>query len=434
MSEAQGTIRNVRRLSAARAARRDGLRVLTVTRIFPNQVEPLACAFARQLLSALSRRCEVEVLAAIPYLAGSSLLGDRTRPGRLTRVPDHEEIDGIHVEHPRVPYLPGVASLPALAPMNAPLYLAGLLPHVRKLRGRFDVVLGTYLYPDACAAAALARMLGLPYVIKTHGTDVNVVSEWTSIRPILGPVLRSAAWSIGVSAPMVDTLVRLGAPEDRTVLLGNGVDRGLFHPIDKGEARRALGLPEDGRLIVYVGRLEEAKGLRELGEAFEAITFAGAQRGAGEKLHLALVGEGSLGPELAALAGRVNAFGKGRMLLVSGKPLPEVARYVGASDLLALPSYNEGTPNVVLEALACGTPVVATSVGGIPDVVTHGKTGVLVPPRDAEALTAGILEALGHSWDTGAIVASAPASWDESAARLHAMLTSATQAARLNAA
>lgn len=434
MSEAQATLQNVRQLSTAKAARRDGLRVLTVTRIFPNQVEPLACAFARQLISALSRRCEVEVLAAIPYLAGSSLLGDRTRPGRLARVPDHEEIDGVHVEHPRVPYLPGVGSLPALAPVNAPLYLAGLLPHVRKLRGRFDVVLGTYLYPDACAAAALARMLGLPYVIKTHGTDVNVVSEWTSIRPILGPVLRGAAWSIGVSAPMVDTLVRLGAPEERTVLLGNGVDRGLFHPINKLEARRALGLPEDGRLLVYVGRLEEAKGLRELGKAFEAITASQAERANGEKVHLAFVGEGSLAPELAALAERVNAGGQGQMVLVGGKPLPEVARHIGASDMLVLPSYNEGTPNVVLESLACGTPVVATSVGGIPAVVTPGKTGVLVPPRDAEALTTGILEALGRSWDTGAIVASAPPSWDESAARLHDMLTSATQGALLNAA
>jgi len=434
MSEAQDTIQNVRRLPSPRAPcapRRDGLHVLTVTRIFPNQVEPLACAFARQLISALSRRCEVEVLAAIPYLAGSSLLGDRTRPGRLTRVPDHEEIDGIHVAHPRVPYLPGVGSLPALAPVNAPLYLAGLLPHIRGLRGRFDVVLGTFLYPDACAAAALARMLGVPYVIKTHGTDVNIVSEWTSIRPILGPVLRGAAWSIGVSTPMVEALVRLGAPEDRAVLLGNGVDRGLFHPIDRREARRELGLPEDGRLLVYVGRLEEAKGLRELARAFEALQEG---RGDGEKIHLALVGEGSLGAELAALAERVNASSGGRVVLVGGKPLPEVARYIGASDLLVLPSYNEGTPNVVLESLASGTPVVATSVGGIPDVVTHGETGILVPPRDADALAAGILKALGRRWDTGAIVASAPPSWDDSAARLHDMLTSATRGALLDAA
>src|SRR6185295_7158859 len=120
-----------------------------VTRLFPNRVEPLACAFQRQQLSALARRCSVEVLAAIPTLSGASLLGDRTRVGRLTRVPMSDEIDGIRVLHPRIPYLPGVSAVPALSPVNAPLYLLGLLPYLSRLRGRFDVVLGAFLYPDA---------------------------------------------------------------------------------------------------------------------------------------------------------------------------------------------------------------------------------------------------------------------------------------------
>src|SRR6187401_882239 len=102
------------------------LRVLAVTRIFPNRVEPLACAFQRQQLGALARRCTVEVLAVIPTLAGARLLGDRARVGRLTRVPSRDEIDGIPVLHPRVPYLPGVGAVPVLAPVQAPLYLAGL--------------------------------------------------------------------------------------------------------------------------------------------------------------------------------------------------------------------------------------------------------------------------------------------------------------------
>src|SRR5919202_5206350 len=170
------------------------LRVLAVTRIFPNRVEPLACAFQRQQLVSLSRRCHVEVLATIPYLAGASLLGDRTRPGRLRHVPEQEEIDGIPVIHPRVPYLPGTERVQAMAPVNAPLYLAGLLPHVRKLRGRFDVVLGTFLYPDAWAASAVARILNLPYAIKTHGTDVNVIGQWSSVKPIVASTLRAASW------------------------------------------------------------------------------------------------------------------------------------------------------------------------------------------------------------------------------------------------
>src|SRR5580704_12250564 len=125
------------------------LRVLVVTRIFPNRVEPYAGAFVRQQLAALARRCDVEVLATIPFLMCAQLLGDRTRVGRLRRVPPRDVVEGIPVVHPRVPYLPGTGRLRAFAPLNAPLYLAGLLPHLGRLQGRFDVVLGTYLYPDA---------------------------------------------------------------------------------------------------------------------------------------------------------------------------------------------------------------------------------------------------------------------------------------------
>jgi teichuronic acid biosynthesis glycosyltransferase TuaC len=407
------------------------LRVLTVTRVFPNSVEPLSCAFARQQLAALGRRCNVEVLATIPYLAGSSLLGDRTRPGRLSRVPEREEIDGISVIHPRVPYLPGVASLPALAPMNAPLYLAGLLPHLPSLRGRFDVVLGTFLYPDACAAAALARMLGLPYVIRTHGTDVNVVGAWPSVQPIIAPVLRGAAWSIGVSGPMVETLIRLGAPQDRAVMLANGVDRDLFHPRDQIATRRELGLPEEGQIVTYVGRLEKEKGLRELCTAFEQIQ---GSRDRKAPMHLVLVGEGSLAPELAAAAERLNAAGAGKLILAGGKPLIEVARYLGASDLLTLPSYNEGTPNVVLEALATGLPVVATNVGGIPEVISDRQTGILLPPRDAAKLAEGLLEGLARDWDHELVLESAPPSWEENAAELHGLLHDAAHPALRRAA
>src|SRR5262249_11120542 len=161
------------------------LRVLAITRNFPNRLEPLACAFQRQQLACLSRWADVEVLAPVPWLPGAALLGDRSRACRLRAVPRYEAIDGITVAHPRTPYLPRAASVPILAPVNAPLYLAGLAPWLPRLRGRFDVVLGTHLYPDACAAAAVARLLGLPCVLKAHGTDVNLAAQWPAVKPIL---------------------------------------------------------------------------------------------------------------------------------------------------------------------------------------------------------------------------------------------------------
>jgi teichuronic acid biosynthesis glycosyltransferase TuaC len=397
------------------------LRVLAVTRNFPNRLEPLACAFQRQQLACLGRRASVEVLATIPYLPGSALLGDRTRAGRLRDLPRREAIDGLPVVHPRVPYVPGVSRLTMLAPLNAPLYLAGLLPYLPALRGRFDVVLGTHLFPDACAAVAAAQILGLPCVVKAHGTDVNVVARWPSIQPILAWALGAARFSAGVSRPLVNELLRLGAPSDRAVLLPNGVDRAVFHPQSRAEARRALGLPEPDRIVLYVGGLEPEKGLVDLCAAFEVL-----RADAPSPVHLVLVGEGALDPWLRTRAASLGAAA-GRLILAGPQDLAGVARFLAAADVLALPSWAEGTPNVVLEALASGRPVVASRVGGIPDAIIEGTTGLLVPPRDVDELTLALRASLARRWDEAAIVASAPPSWDESAERLFELLWEAAR-------
>ncbi len=412
-----------RRAPRAPEGRASALRVLVVTRIFPNRVEPDANAFQRQQLAALARICDVEVLAAVPYLVGASLLGDRTRPGRLRRVPARDVVDGVRVVHPRAPYVPGTGPLRLLAPLNAPLYLAGLIPHLGRLGGRFDVVLGTCLYPDAAAAAALARLLGLPCVVRAHGSDVNVVARWPGVRPILRATLRAARFAVGVSDPMVRDLTRLGAPEGRAVLVPNGVDRAVFHPQDRAAARRALGLPAADRIVLFVGRLEREKGVFDLLDAFAVLRGTRAA-----PVHLVLVGWGSAEDRVRAIAARLDAAPsatRGRVVLAGSLPLAGVARHLAACDVLTLPSWAEGMPNVVLEALAAGRPVVASRVGGVPSVVVDGQTGFLVPPRDPAALVAALAAALERRWDESTLVAAAPPSWDESAARLHALLRDA---------
>jgi glycosyltransferase involved in cell wall biosynthesis len=396
------------------------LRVLVVTRLFPNSVEPFESPFARQQLAALGRRCDVLVLGVLPALPGAWLFGDRTRAGRLRRVPARETVAGVAVLHPRALYLPHVGRFPWFARVNGPLYLGGLLPYVPRLWGRFDVVLGTFLYPDGCAAAALARALGIPHVIKGHGTDVDVVARWPSVQRPIAAALRSAAWALGVSRPMVSALVALGAPPARAVLLANGVDRALFHPRDKLAARRALGLPEGDRLVVFVGSLVAAKGVLELLDAWRTLRAEG-----GPPLHLAMVGEGPLDGAIARAAHdaeRDHGAAHGRLVAPGALPLARVAEHLAAADVFTLPSHREGTPNVVLEALASGRPVVASRVGGIPDVIADGSTGLLVPARDAPALACALRAALNRAWNADALSASAPPSWDDSAARLHHLL------------
>ncbi len=405
------------------------IRVLVVTRLFPSSVEPLESPFARQQLAALGRRCPVLVAGVVPHLPGARLLGDRTHVGRLTRVPECETLAGLAVIHPRAAYVPGATRFPWLARFNGPLYLAGLLRYLPVLRGRFDVVLGTYLYPDACAAAALARLLGIPHVIKAHGTDVDVVARWPGLGRPISAALRSASWSLGVSRAMVASLVALGARADRTALLENGVDRSVFHPRDRRASRIALGLPAEGRLLVFVGLLVTAKGVRELLAAWEQLRDDG-----GPPVHLAVVGDGPLRAEVAQAASRAASNGgarRGLLFAPGALPLDRVALHLGAADVVTLPTHREGTPNVVLEALASGRPVVATRVGGIPDVITHGATGLLVSPRQTAELARALRDALDRSWDEGALAASAPPSWDESGARLHALLAQTVADPRL---
>ena len=397
----------------ARVAPTPRPRVLVVTRCFPNRVEPLACAFARQQLGCLGRLTDVEIIAPVPYLPGASLLGDHTRPGRLRRVPHRDRVEGIAVAHPRVPYVPGVAAL------NAPLYLAALAPRITALRGRFDVVLGTFLYPDGVVAAALSGLLDRPLVLKAHGTDVNVVARWRSVRPMIRAALSRARFALGVSRPLRDALVDLGARVDRALVLANGVDRTLFRPRDRAASRRELGLPEDGRVLLFVGDVIREKGVTELVDAWTDLRRAGST-----PLHLVLVGEGALAERLAARARSLVDPERGRLIQTGTRPLPDVARHLGACDVFALPSWAEGTPNVVLEALASARPVVATRVGGIPDAVPEGA-GLLVRPRDVADLRRALGEALARSWDERAILAAAPPSWEESAARLSEILSEA---------
>ncbi|MFT3773108.1 MAG: glycosyltransferase [Minicystis sp.] len=404
------------------------LRVLVVSRCFPNRLEPLACAFARQQLGCLARVADVEVRSPLPYVPGASLLGDRTRAGRLSRVPLRDRIEGIPVTYPRAAYVPGGGRVPGLAALNLPLYMAALLPELAELRGRFDVVLGTFLYPDGVAAAALAGLLGLPLVLKAHGTDVNVVARWPSVRPLVRAALQRARFALGVSRPMVDALVELGTPCDRAVLLSNGVDRTIFHPRDRVAARRALGLPEAGRLILFVGGLEREKGLAELFDAWAVL-----RRTETTPVHLALVGEGSMRARLAAAARDLVDPDRGRLILAGPRPLPEVADHLAACDIFTLPSWHEGTPNVVLEALAAGRPVVASRVGGIPDALPEGRAGLLVTPRDTRGLTIALREALNRTWDEEAMVAAAPPSWEDSAGRLHELLLAAASTERQGA-
>jgi len=395
------------------------MRVLILTKIFPNRAEPRSSPFNRLQFSALSRLCDVEILATIPWFPGARHFAKWSRAGRLLDVPETEIIEGVTVRHPRFMFVPKVGHT-----FSGPLYALSLAGVAMKYDGKVDVVLGSWAYPDGFAAVALARLLGVPAVVKLHGSDINVVAELPGPRKLVRWALSRAERVVAVSNPLRDRAVALGADPTRVDIVRNGVDRRRFHPQDRGAARRKLNVAS-GPVALFIGNVERHKGAVDLVRAFASpgVADSGA--------HLYVVGEGGAMEECRELARPAGAA----ITFVGARPHDEIPVWLAACDTLVLPSWNEGTPNVVLEALACGRRVVATAVGGVPDVVRSETAGVLVPPKDPDALGRAMLDALSTPYDPASVVAALPTpDWTESAEALLDSLSRAALRGRRKAA
>ncbi|HZO17175.1 MAG TPA: glycosyltransferase [Polyangiaceae bacterium] len=366
------------------------MRVLVVTKIFPNAAEPSMAPYNRLQLGALAKLCDVEVLALVPWFPG------RGRRG----VPARERIDALDVLHPRVLYAPGPGR-----PLSGALYTASLVPHALMRRGRVDVVLGCFAYPDGWAAVALGKMLGVPAVVKVHGSDIHVYGHDRMLTGALRWALSRAAFVVGPSEPLVARAIELGAQRALPIL--NGVDTAAFYPRDRQSCRALLGHAHDTRRwIVFAGRVEPQKGVLELIAAFRAMRR--------DDVALVLVG---------AERERVRQTG---IITAGARPPEEMPLWIGAADVCTLPSWSEGTPNFVLESLASGRRVVATNVGGIPAVLSDPALGELVPAKDPLALRDALERALAQEYEPSTIVERAQLrSWDESARELHGVLRAA---------
>jgi glycosyltransferase involved in cell wall biosynthesis len=349
-------------------------------------------------------------MATIPWFPGAGLLARWSSAGKLARVPRHEQIEGIAVTHPRTLFLPRLAHA-----TWGPLYAASIATAVMRYRDKVDVVLGSWAYPDGFAAILAARALGVPCVVKLHGSDINLVAKLPGPRRLSAWALPQAAKVVAVSRALADEVAALGVPRDRIALVMNGVDAELFRPRDRAAARRELDLPAGARIALYVGNLKVEKGVLDLATAWSEVADG----------VLVVVGGG---PAQRALADAVAPLGD-RVRLVGPQPLERIPLWMAACDVLTLPSHAEGTPNVVLEALACGRRVVATAVGGIPELITSDVLGALVPARDPKALAVALAHALATSYREEEVARlGARGGWDASAAALHAVLAEAADA------
>ena len=404
--------------SCSRAAWMCMMRVLVVTKIFPSSTQREIGLYNRQQFAALGKLCSVAVLGLIPWYPGSRWVDRLMGRGGAAISPSHEIIDGLNVRHPRVLSVPKVGQ--AVAGWT---YALSLAREAWRFRGSVDVVLGAFAYPDGWAALTIGRWLQVPVVVKVHGSDVNVYGQVPRLRRRVSRVLGRAAAVVGPSDVLVRRCVELGASPECARVIMNGVARELFHPRNRQHCRQELRRPLERRILLFVGRLEAAKGVLELLDAFESMTRSHPD------LDLVLVGDGV---DRSRCENRVAA--KHLPAHFAGSCSQEqVALWMGAADVLALPSWREGTPNVVLEALASGRRVVASAVGGIPAIVDRASLGELVSPRDSQALAKALTGVLSTPYDAELVARAACfGDWTASAQALYEVLDAAVRRHRLH--
>ncbi len=365
------------------------MRITVITPVFPTSEEPHRGIYIYNIVRSLRRHADVNVICSLVTYPALPLLKPPSMPnGRVNMAYVPEDVELQYVQYPGLPLV--------TRPVNSISCAAAIKSHVRHLNP--DLILAYWAQPEGLAAIAIGRSLGVPVIVGTLGSDVLLgkgIGKYLAKRAVT-----RADRVLTVSEDMSRAVTGLGAPADRVAMIPNGCDRSKFHPRDRGRCRERLGVRPNTRLVLFVGRLSQMKGLPELVSAYAAV------RQEAPTAELVCIGDGSV--ERFFISSDQREY----IRAVGHKTSEEIADWLGACDLLCLPSHSEGCPNVVVEALNCGRPVIATNVGGTPSLV-DANSGILIPPRNAPRLATAILEGLNRQWDETAIAAKTCRSWDD---------------------
>jgi teichuronic acid biosynthesis glycosyltransferase TuaC len=378
-------------------------RIVVFSSLFPNALQPSAGLFIRERMFRVGQQLPLIVVSPKPWFPGQGLVR-RFRPHYRPMPPHQESQSGFNVLFPRFLAIPGLfRSLDSLF-----MALASYLT-LRRLRARgYNLIDAHFAYPDGHAATRLGRWLGLPVCVTLRGTEVP-----QSLNPTLAAKLREVFGAADKVITVSDSLRRLalslGLPSERGQVVGNGVDAERFIPMPKAAARERFALPVGAKVLITVGGLVERKGFHRVIACLPTLMKRHRD------LHYLVVGgpcpEGDMS---LALKQQVAELGLAERVHFLGPTAPDDLKWpLSAADVFVLSTRNEGWANVILEAMACGLPVIATDVGGNREVVCRPELGAIVPFGDQAGLTQALDQALTGTWDKYAIRAYAEEnSWD----------------------
>ncbi|RJQ17685.1 MAG: glycosyltransferase family 4 protein [Nitrospiraceae bacterium] len=371
------------------------MNILIFTNLFPNPEQPLRGNFVANMVQEVSRLAVTSVVSPLPWFPG--LNGRGTGPirlnkewGQFSRVPDFSRWNGLDVYYPKYPFIPVVSR--AIQPSLIALSVSGVVNRLIEEK-KIDVISGHWIYPDCVSAVKIGKKKGIPTVITARGCDINLYGGYRFRKPQIEWALQNAEKITAVSNALAERICRdFRISEKKVAVILNGVDRARFNYISESEKiKDNIGLERGKKYLLFIGQLHEVKGVHYLIEALHILSNR-------KKLFFETILIGS-GPQRMEIEHSIKEKGlAGRVYLKGNKPNEEIPLWMNACDVLCLPSKREGMPNVVLEGLSCGLPVVASRTGGIPEVV-NDNNGILVEAQNAPELANALETAFRKDWN-----------------------------------
>ena len=355
-------------------------RILTLTTLYPNPEQINHGIFVETRLRFLlaSGQLSACVMAPVPWFPSTAACFGHY--ASFARVPATEQRQGISITHPRYALLPKIGML--VAPLLMALSLRATIARLIRSGEDFDLIDAHYFYPDGVAAMLLGKYFNKPVVITARGSDINLIAQRGLAKKMVVWAAKAASAVITVSQALKDEMIKLGVPSSQITPLRNGVDLTRFYPADRIAIRKTLELTR--HTLLSVGSLTRHKGHELVIEALGLLP----------NVDLMIAGSGPEDARLRDLAVRLGVAD--RVRFVGPIPQPELFRYYNAADVMVLASSREGWANVLLEAMACGTPVIASDVGGSTEVVTSLDAGLMLPERTATAIAKAVQSLQNH--------------------------------------